>query len=55
MSQLGADGGAIGAAALIDQDQVPRSREDGLAAAFTAAEGNRFPSPVEHNPSRTNE
>jgi hypothetical protein len=36
MSQLGADGGAIGGAGLIYQElfQVPRSHEDGLAAAF---------------------
>ena len=39
MSQLGADGGAIGGAALIYQElfQVPRSHEDGLAAAFAAS------------------
>ena len=41
MSQLGADGRAIGGAALIYQEpfQVPRSHEDGLAAAFASSQG----------------
>lgn len=39
VSQLGADGGAIGAAALIYQKlfQVPRSHQDGIAAASAAS------------------